>query len=250
MEMLKAIWRRITFRIGFALTFGFELLLPIGVVIYAVSPASAGDGRFWEQSSGNPYARPSDDPCDPAYPGYHISQETAMLAQQDCASRRQQQQQVKVQEQQQQTAAQQAQADFEQEQSQRQRATAKAITRGYEFVRSIKDLILDGKELAERNAKIQISGIYKKSGDTASLYASPIDAYHENDNFVPILTDDAQRALREYLMSYGCVSSPTGCLIDVGGHMSMCHHLSPLYANYPDTPCLNVEVRIVYRPGD
>jgi len=129
-----------------------------------------------------------------------------------------------------------------------QRAIAKAETRGYENIASVKDLILDGKDLANRNAKIQVVGIYRKMGGTSVLYASILDSYQNNDNYIPILTDDAQRALREYLLNFLCESN-SGCQIDVGGHMTMCEPTNLLLAG-TSMPCLDVEVEIVYRPGD
>lgn len=144
----------------------------------------------------------------------------------------------------------QAQAEANRAAFEHDRAINKARTRGYELVASVKDLILDGRELANRNAQIQITGVYKKIGENAAvLYNSQMDAYADNDNNFPVLTDDAQRALREYLMNYSC-STQVGCVVEVGGHVTMCKHLNSLMSDYPPVPCLNIEVQIVYRPGD
>ncbi len=32
--------------------------------------------------------------------------------------------------------------------------------------------------------------------------------------------------------------------------MTMCEHLNVLQKDFPNVPCLNVEVQIIYRPGD
>lgn len=136
--------------------------------------------------------------------------------------------------------------------TQQQFATAKAQTRGYELISSVKDLILDGKILANRNAKIQITGLYKRVGGSERLYGQPYDAFQENDNYVPILTEGAQRDFRAFLLTQTCrpdYRSP-GCQINVGGHMTKCHLLAAEFANYPEVPCLNIEVQIIYRPGD
>lgn len=198
---------------------------------------------------------PTEDPCDPSYAGYHINQTTAMLAQRQCATQRQQQdqqRQAQIDDQERQAASQRAE---QQQQSEQRKAVEKAVTHGYEMIRSVKDLMLDGKQLANRNAKIQISGIYKKIADSERLYATPVDAFQSNDNYVPVLTDDAVRDFREYLLEHPLCQeqswgSTPGCRVDVGGHMTMCHHLAAEFAHYPDVPCLNVEVQIVFRPGD
>jgi hypothetical protein len=128
------------------------------------------------------------------------------------------------------------------------RAIEKARSKGYELISSVKDLILDGKQLAAQNAKIQVTGVYRKFGEgVADLYYSRGDAYADTDNKIPVLTDDAQRELRKYLMNDLC-QSQVGCEVEVGGHMTMCKHLLAAMADYPERPCLNVEVAIVYRP--
>jgi hypothetical protein len=143
----------------------------------------------------------------------------------------------------------QAQAQANSAEFQHTRAVEKAKSRGYELIPSVKDLILDGKELAARNAKIQVTGIYKKAGETNGvLYGSPMDVYANSDNYIGVLTEDAARPVREALMNYSCENY--GCTIEVGGHMTMCHHLNVLAKDYPDVPCLNIEVMIVYRAGD
>jgi len=197
----------------------------------------------------SPMNPPSDDPCNPNYAGYHNNVVTAQLAQQQCDTNRRQQQQADEAARQQQVNAEVTHTYASEIASEQQRAIAKAVTRGYQLIPSVKDLILDGRELASRNAKIQISGIYKKSGDSELLYASSTDSVLNTDNYVPLVTDGAQRDLREYLMGFSC-RNEVGCEVDIGGHMAMCKNLSLLAANYPDKACLNVEVEIVYRPGD
>lgn len=198
---------------------------------------------------------PSNDPCDPNYAGYRVSQTPAMLAQQQCAAARQQHQrqlQAQADEQQRQEVAQQAEL---RQQSEQQGAIDKAITRGYALIPTVSDLILDGKGLASRNAKIQISGIYKKVGDSERLYAKVSDSIRNNDSYFPVLTDNAARDFRKFLLNQPICQEQSwgnvpGCSVDVGGHMTMCHRLAAEFANYPEVPCLSIEVQIVYRPGD
>ena len=196
---------------------------------------------------------PTDDPCDPTYAGYHVNQTTAAIARQQCAEERQQQQQqqqTEIEQQHRQAAAQEAARRdlFEQ-----QKAVAKAVTQGYRLIPTVKDLILDGKPLAKTGAKIQISGRYKKVGDSERLYGSLPDAIQSDDNYVSLLTDDAERSFREYLLNPLCQAqfgAQVGCPIAVGGHVTMCHRLAAEFANYPAEPCLSVEIEIKYRPGD
>jgi len=169
-----------------------------------------------------------------------------------CAERKRQQDAAQVAQQQQEAAAAQARAQAEQAaqaESEQERAIEKASSRGYKLIPSIKDLMLDGKELADNDAKIQISGFYKRTGDNGVLYGSMMDAYQNTNNYFPLITDDAQRALRAHFLSDGCAQI-FGCKVDIGGHMTTCKHLAAEMANYPPMPCLNVEVEIVYRPGD
>jgi hypothetical protein len=190
------------------------------------------------------------DPCsDPNNAVWHDGPYMANLWSGICQKKLQEQRQAEEAQQQQREVSQERQQQAAQAADEQRRAEEKAAGRGYVLVSSIKDLMLDGRELANRNAKIQIVGIYRKIGDVELLYGSQLDAYQSDDSFVPVLTDDAQRDLREYLLNYSC-KSEVGCRIDVGGHMMMCRNLSALYQNYPARPCLNIEVEIVYRPGD
>jgi len=133
---------------------------------------------------------------------------------------------------------------------QHERAIEKAKSHGYELIPNVKDLILDSKELAFEGGKIQISGIFKKAAENnGMLYGSPLDVYSDDDNYVPVLTDDAQRDLREYLMDYAC-EAESGCAVEVGGHMTKCKHINALLADASPVPCSHMEVQIIYRPGD
>ncbi len=98
----------------------------------------------------------------------------------------------------------QAQAQADRAAYEQRRAIEKAKSKGYELIPTVKDLILDGKELADRNAKVQITGFFKKMGNNGVLYGSAMEAYSNTDNYMPVLTDDAARSVREALMNYAC----------------------------------------------
>src|ERR1700743_2071867 len=51
----------------------------------------------------------------------------------------------------------------------------KAAKKGYEL-HTVRDLYFDGKALASRDAKVQVSGIYMRHGDSEALYLSQFDA--------------------------------------------------------------------------
>lgn len=119
----------------------------------------------------------------------------------------------------------------------------KAESHGYRLITNFNDLVLDGKQLAGTNAKVMLTTFYRKVGEIEYIYPTQYDAYQGSNGF-PILTEDAQRPLREYFMSVECAQSPMGCRASVGGHVTTCQHLNPLFANYPPEPCLNVEVVI------
>lgn len=119
----------------------------------------------------------------------------------------------------------------------------KAAAKGYKPI-TVHDMILDGADLAKSETKVQTTGFYRRVGDAEILFASFADAVQTTRNFFPVLTDDAQRPLRARLMTeYGCNNGP-GCSVNVGGHVTLCKHLSLQFANYPEVPCLHVEVVI------
>jgi hypothetical protein len=124
-----------------------------------------------------------------------------------------------------------------------QRAIKKAESRGYQLIQSVDDLILDGEKLANENAKIQITAMYKEQNGVQTIFDSYV-SLALGRGFPVLVTSDAQRDLRKFLMDNNC--DVIGCSIDVGGHVTTCPGLS--FAG--DLPCLHVEVGIVYRPGD
>ena len=80
--------------------------------------------------------------------------------------------------------AQQAQAQADLQRLEAQKAIEKAAARGYRLIPTVKDLMLDGKDLAGADAKIQITGLYRKIGDNQVLYASSMDAYQADNNYI------------------------------------------------------------------
>ena len=87
-------------------------------------------------------------------------------------------------------------------------------------------------------------------GDVGWLLATQVDvvraradpATARNVLRIPLLTDDANREFRQYLLE--CRANPgtvqIGCPIVVSGHASMCHASNALGANL-ELPCIAVE---------
>lgn len=192
---------------------------------------------------GSLAASAQDDACsNPENPGY-ARMHSYPVFRSICDQEDQRQNQANAQRRQwedEQQARSQAAADAEAAQRE---AMNKAVTHGYRVQRVI-DLMLDGKALAGAHAKIQTDGFYRKIDGGERLYASPLDAYTGTDKFIPILTEDAQRPLREKLLGYVCSNPSIGCAVAVGGHIQTCRLLAIQYINYPPMPCLHVEVVI------
>jgi hypothetical protein len=72
---------------------------------------------------------------------------------------------------------------------------------------SFEDFKLDGKRLATTHAKLTMQGFYKKFGEIETLLpnALAVAAAREygNDNGIPLLTDDATRSVRKFLLQCG-----------------------------------------------
>jgi len=188
------------------------------------------------------YAQVPDDPCANADSAvWHDGNRMADLWRGICAKEALQRQRTQAAEQQKQEAYAQARA---QALAAQRLAIEAAANRGYRLVSNFDDLILDGKSLAASHAKIQVTGYYRKVGDEELLYASASNAFQGTGKFIPVLTGDAVRPLREQLLTYICSSPQTGCQISVGGYMQLCHYLNAQFANYSPVPCLNVTVAI------
>lgn len=118
---------------------------------------------------------------------------------------------------------------------------SKAKQQGYQ-PESFEDFKLDGKQLAATNAKLIIQGVYEKFGEVETLQPSGLAVafarQYDNDNGIPLLTDDATRNIRKFFLECGDNPGvPLGCPVTVIGHADMCTNL--LGTN--SAPCLAVE---------
>lgn len=135
------------------------------------------------------------------------------------------------------------------EQQRSDAATAQAVrdekARGYQHV-TVKDLLLDAKILATRQAKIAVSGFYKTLGRrNERLYVSYNDfmmhAYQSvQAQNVGLLTADGSRRLREHLLR--CVA---GCELTILGHVTECVETSALGTSTPDFCLVADDMRVI-----
>jgi hypothetical protein len=121
--------------------------------------------------------------------------------------------------------------------------------RGYKTI-SFDTFALDAKSLAAAEARISMSGAYVPDGNFEWLFpgqgeamqASLYPAQGQNIAKIPLLTEDASRDFRRFLLK--CKSVPgsdrMGCLTVVTGHASMCEITGPFGARRK-LPCLIVE---------
>jgi len=141
-----------------------------------------------------------------------------------------------------------AEHEAKRQQENRQAAIAEKFERakgqGYRPI-SFEDFKLDGKKLAEANAKLILKGYYSKSGDLEVLRPSALAVAmareYGNDSGISLLSDDAARNVREYFLE--CDENPAaqlGCPITVIGHADMCT-LTNVLIGSKDVPCLVVE---------
>jgi|GEM_PF-5500637 len=119
---------------------------------------------------------------------------------------------------------------------------------GYQLI-SVETFMLDGKELSGRSAKVSLRGFYLPAGNIDLLFADQksvimVTTYPDiggNVPRVPLLTDDASRDLRQYLLR--CKADPgaaqIGCPITIIGNVTMCEASGPLGA-HRELPCVAV----------
>ena len=148
-------------------------------------------------------------------------------------------------------AAMAAQLQAEHEAKRKQQEQQAAIAGKFELAKqqgyrpaSFEDFKLDGKKLAEANAKLILQGFYSKSGDVEILQPSGLAVatarQYGNDNGIPLLTEDAARDVRKYFLQ--CGNNPLaqlGCPVTASGHADLCTVTSLLGSK--SVPCLVVE---------
>jgi tetratricopeptide (TPR) repeat protein len=111
---------------------------------------------------------------------------------------------------------------------------------------TFEQFLLDGKLLAEGQARVSIKGRYVKFGEIEYLFSDELAvlaARHslKPDMGVPLLIDDASREFRKVLLYCDSTATftPVGCPVAVFGHVEMCEKTS--LAGTTHTPCLAVE---------
>jgi hypothetical protein len=121
--------------------------------------------------------------------------------------------------------------------------------RGYMSI-AFDTFALDAKNLAATQARISVKGAYVPDGNFEWLFASQGEAVQasmspvqaRNVPRIPLLTEDASREFRKFLLN--CKSIPgadrTGCLTAITGHVSMCSVTGP-FGGSRTLPCVVVE---------
>jgi hypothetical protein len=106
---------------------------------------------------------------------------------------------------------------------------------------------VNSSDLASKAAKIVLSGVYVREGNLDVLYADvrALMIAHEghlHQPSVPLLTDDASREFRQYLLM--CQSNPgsaqMSCSVTVLGRVTICK-LSNAFGATREEPCVAVD---------
>jgi hypothetical protein len=115
---------------------------------------------------------------------------------------------------------------------------------GYRLM-TVRDFLLDGRELAANQTRVALEGTYTRDGNLDVLYTSRKDLMmlRGNTQFrVSLLTDDASRSLRQTILQ--CQSSGIqniGCEgLAVKGHATTCSVWNAFGATHEE-PCVAVE---------
>jgi hypothetical protein len=123
--------------------------------------------------------------------------------------------------------------------------------RGYTAV-SFETVLLDGRDMARNELKVSIDGYDLKVGDLEYIISNARDAMAAVSMVIPItavdekigiLTDDAPRNTRAYLL-YSCRKISNGpfaggCPLRILGHMTMCQRTT--LVSITQVPCIVVE---------
>ena len=86
---------------------------------------------------------------------------------------------------------------------------------------------LEGKELADREAKVAVAGFYRRVGEKAEfLFASQFGAEQSDFNSaISVLTEDASRDTPKQLLHCGDVQKLSGCSVTFLGYVTMCKRI-------------------------
>ena len=121
--------------------------------------------------------------------------------------------------------------------------------RGYESI-SVQTFELDGTGLAERSAKLAISGVYVREGNIDVLYADQnavmmeyyASRFGTHQPKVSLLIDNASRELRAHFLN--CRSDPSsarrGCAVSVLGYATKCTLTNP-FGTTREQACFEAE---------
>jgi hypothetical protein len=119
--------------------------------------------------------------------------------------------------------------------------------RGYSPI-SVRDFVLDGKELAARSAKLSLIGAYLPVGNLEMLFGTDLDAIQfangqdQNSPTVHLLTENASRDFRSQLLA--CRSNPAtayvGCPVRILGQATICE-LSNSFGARRSLPCIAID---------
>jgi uncharacterized protein YecT (DUF1311 family) len=108
---------------------------------------------------------------------------------------------------------------------------------GYKPI-SFDDFVLDRKELSIKKSKVAIHGFYIKEGHIELVSRTPKFVRDKDDDWIPILTEQADRDSRKFLL--GCRAEHADCPVTLLGYISNCER-SDLYGTKVDMQCLFVE---------
>ncbi len=118
---------------------------------------------------------------------------------------------------------------------------------GYSRI-TVRDFILDGRDLASRSAKVSLVGVYLPAGNLDLLFSTNVDAIQFANGDIPnipvvhLLTANASRTFRSQLLN--CRSNPAtayvGCPVRILGTATMCVLTAPL-GGRREVPCVSVE---------
>ena len=120
---------------------------------------------------------------------------------------------------------------------------------GYRRI-NVEDFVLDGADLARQGSRLSMQGAYLSAGNVGLLYADRVSLIRatqlgsvgQNFPTVPLLTDDATRSFRQFLLQ--CQMNPAaaqvGCTVAITGAATICKLTSPLGVER-ELPCLAVD---------